>query len=78
MKFPKESLVTFKSIITRKSQQNNNQDSLTDGDRVTKEFSLCVTWPDRVLLLFGAREAFRERKKVPNASSSLVLFKKEE
>lgn len=34
-KFPKEALVTSKSIITKSIQLNNNQDCIADVDGVT-------------------------------------------
>lgn len=78
LKFAKGSLVTFKSIITRQSQLNNNQASFTDGDRGNTIVSPCVWYgPDQGLLLFGTREAFKDGeagRKVPIASSSLVVF----
>lgn len=46
LKFAKGSLVTFKSIITRQSQLNNNQASFTDRDWGNTIVSPCV-WHGR-------------------------------
>lgn len=52
LKFPKEAVVTSKSIITKSIQLNNNQDCIADVDGVTLLLPLVgklprlQKWPD--------------------------------